>query len=100
MRRQGSASQKELYKGLNTGLVLKRFSGNSDPVSGQFSGIAKNSWWVKNGERHGALKEVMISGNMFDLLKNIKLIGSTTYRQMGSFDSPYLLIDGVSVTSA
>jgi PmbA protein len=97
---QGSSSQEELYKGLNKGLVLKRFSGNSDPVSGQFSGIAKNSWWVKNGERSGALKEVMISGNMFELLKNIKLIGKKTYRQMGSFDSPYLLIDGVSVTSA
>jgi PmbA protein len=96
----GKMSQDDLYKSLNTGLVLKRFSGNTDPVSGQFSGIAKNSWWVEKGQRKGALKEVMVSGNMFELLQNIKLIGSTSFRQMGSFDSPYLLIDGISVTSS
>lgn len=96
----GKASESQLYSGLNTGLVLKRFSGNSDPVSGQFSGIAKNSWWVENGKRHSSLKEVMISGNMFELLQNIKLIGSDVVRQTGSFDSPYILIDGVSVTSS
>ncbi len=96
----GKSSQDDLYKSLNAGLVLKRFSGNTDPVSGQFSGIAKNSWWVEKGQRKGALKEVMVSGNMFELLENIKLIGSTSFRQMGSFDSPYLLVDGLSVTSS
>ena len=95
----GKSSEAELYSALNNGLVLKRFSGNSDPVSGQFSGVAKNSWWVENGKRAASLKEVMISGNMFDLLKDIKLIGSKIHRLSGSFDSPYILIDGVSVTS-
>jgi len=96
----GKTSQDDLHKSLNTGLVLKRFSGNTDPVSGQFSGIAKNSWWVEKGQRKGPLKEVMVSGNMFELLQNIKLIGATSFRQMGSFDSPYLLVDGISVTSS
>lgn len=95
----GSSSQNDLYNALGTGIVLKRFSGNSDPVSGQFSGVAKNSWAVEGGKRSSALKEVMVSGNMFDLLNNIKMVGSQTFRQMGSFDSPYILVDGVSVTS-
>jgi PmbA protein len=95
----GTASQSDLMKGLGTGLLLKRFSGNADPVSGQFSGVAKNSYWIENGERAYPLKEVMISGNMFDLLNQISLVGSESVRQMGSFDSPYILVDGVSVTS-
>lgn len=98
--KKGNQSLQQLYQALNTGLVLKRFSGNEDPVSGEFSGVAKNSWWVENGERAQALKEVMISGNMFDLLKNIKLIGSDIFTQSGSFESPYILVDNVSVTSA
>ena len=95
----GKTSENDLYDALQTGLVLKRFSGNSDPVSGQFSGVAKNSWWVEKGKRTSALKEVMIAGNMFDLLKSIQLIGSKVHCIGGSFDSPYILIDGVSVTA-
>ena len=38
----GQTDLNTLNSALNTGLVLKRFSGNSDPVSGNFSGIAKN----------------------------------------------------------
>jgi PmbA protein len=96
----GKTAQQDLFNGLNNGLVLKRFSGNSDPVSGQFSGVAKNSWWVTGGKRSHALKEVMISGNMFELLQNVKQVGSEIFRQGGSLDAPYLLIDGVSVTSS
>lgn len=95
----GKSSLNELNEALNTGLMLKRFSGNSDPVSGQFSGVAKNSWWVEKGKRAWPLKEIMVSGNMFDLLEKIQLVGKDTFRQMGSFDSPFVLVDDVSVTS-
>jgi PmbA protein len=95
----GDASQEDLYKALNAGIVIKRFSGNSDQISGQFSGVAKNSWRVENGKRGPALKEVMVSGNMLELLNEIKMIGARSYRQGGSFESPYILVDGVSVTS-
>ncbi len=95
---KGTATMKDLNSALGNGLVLKRFSGNADPVSGSFSGVAKNSWWVENGQRTKSIKEVMISGNMFELLKSIKLVGTDVIRQSGSFDSPYILVDGVSVT--
>jgi len=95
----GKESDPELNQALNSGLVLKRFSGNADPVSGEFSGVAKNSWWVKNGKRTHSVKEVMVAGNMFDLLDRVNLVGSTIHRQSSSFDSPYMLIDGLSVTA-
>ncbi len=84
---------------LNTGLVLKRFSGNNDSISGQFSGVAKNSWWIENGQRTHAVHEIMVSGNVFDLLKQIVSIGSQPHRLIGDIVAPYILVDGVSVTA-
>ncbi|MCC6277430.1 MAG: TldD/PmbA family protein [Oligoflexia bacterium] len=95
----GTASDSELYQAVKEGLVLKRFSGNADPVSGQFSGIAKNSWWIENGQRAYPVKEVMVSGNMFDLLKEITAIGRVQHEPMGSVLAPYIAVDKVNVTA-
>lgn len=95
----GSQSLESLYKDMGEGLVLKRFSGNEDPIAGNFSGVAKNSWWVTGGKRSHALKEVMISGNMFDLLSDVKGISKEVLRHFGSLEAPYILVDNVSVTS-
>ncbi len=95
-----TVSEESLYRQMGTGLLLKRFSGNCDPVSGQFSGVAKNSWWVENGQRSHAVQEIMVSGNVFELLKQIIAIGSTLHTNLGGSQAPYILVDGVSVTSA
>ncbi len=95
-----TVSEESLYQQMGTGLLLKRFSGNCDPVSGQFSGVAKNSWWVENGQRSHAVQEIMVSGNVFELLKQIIAIGSTLHTNLGGSQAPYILVDGVSVTSA
>ncbi|MBF0276566.1 MAG: TldD/PmbA family protein [SAR324 cluster bacterium] len=97
---EGKALSEELlYQKLGTGLVLKRFSGSCDPISGQFSGVAKNSWWVENGKRSHAVHETMVSGNAFDVLKQILAIGSQLHVNLGGSQAPYILIDGVSVTA-
>ncbi len=83
---------------LGTGLVLKRFSGNSDPISGQFSGVVKNSWWLQNGERSHAVDETMVSGNLFETLQQIQAVGSNLHTTIGGAQAPYILIDGISVT--
>ena len=94
-----TVSEETLYQTLGTGLVLKRFSGNIDPVSGQFSGVAKNSWWVERGQRSHAVQEVMVSGNAFAALKQIVAIGSSLHTDIGGMQTPYILVDGLSVTA-
>ena len=89
----------DLAAELGSGLVVKRFSGNLDPQSGQFSGIAKNSWWVRDGERAHAVNEVMIAGNAFEVLEQIVAAGDRLHSIMGEGRAPYLLVDGVSVTA-
>ncbi len=94
-----TVSEEDLYRQLGAGLVLKRFSGSCDPISGQFSGVAKNSWWVENGKRSHPIHETMVSGNAFDVLKQIVAIGSELHTNLGGSQAPYILVDGVSVTA-
>ncbi|MBI37970.1 MAG: hypothetical protein CMF59_00100 [Leptospiraceae bacterium] len=88
----------QLVKRMGSGLLIKRFSGNADPSSGHFSGVAKNSFWVENGEIR-PVKEVMVSGNLFEMLKQIVAGTDRDFEVMGGARAPYLLVDGVSVTS-
>lgn len=92
-------TDQELLKSFNQGLVIKRFSGNSDFTSGQFSGVAKNSWWVENGQRAFPVTEVMIAGNLFDLVKQVLEIGKEAHLLGGGGMAPYIIVDGVSVTA-
>ncbi len=87
----------ELLRTMKEGLLLKRFSGNEDPISGRFSGVAKNSRWVENGEICFGVQEVMVSGDLFGLLRDV--IAASTERMVasGGWSAPYLLVDGCSV---
>ena len=80
-------------------LLVDRFSGNVDPITGDFSGVAKAARDIRNGEDQGPVKETMISGNAFELMKNILEV-SKERESFFSYDLlPYFLVDGVSVTA-
>ena len=88
----------KIVQRMGKGLLIKRFSGNADPSSGHFSGVAKNSYWIENGEIR-PVKEVMVAGNLFELLNQIVAGTDQDYEVMGGARAPYLLVDGVSVIS-
>ena len=92
-------SDRQLFQDFSSGLVVKRFSGNSDPISGQFSGVAKNSWMLKSDGTKVPVQEVMIAGNLFDLLNQIVAVGSEQHSLMGNGLAPYIVVDGVAVTA-
>jgi PmbA protein len=79
-------------------LVVDRFSGNIDPIKGDFSGVAKSSRYFKSGQDHGAVAETMIAGNLFETLNSILAVSSITEDVSGSMQMPWMLVDGVSVT--
>lgn len=82
-------------------LWINRYSGQTDPVSGEFSGVAKGSEWWIGGEFRHCVEETLISGNIFECL-NENLLGLSLETELvdSSHDSPYLLVDGVSVTAS
>lgn len=90
---QGIPNQKEF-------LLIHRFSGQTDSVSGDFSGVAKSSEWWAGGEKRYCVKETLISGNVFEVLGKNLLGCSQETEVVDSQESvPYLFADGVSVTA-
>lgn len=84
---------------LGRGLFVQRFSGTVDPASGDFSGVAKSARWVEGGRVVRSLKETLLSGNAFALLKEVQELSTTRERLSGAALAPYALVDGVSVTA-
>ncbi len=67
----GERSLEEMIASVENGLLLNRFSGGNPSPNGDFSGVAKNSFLIRNGKIAAAVSETMISGNIAALLKNI-----------------------------
>jgi PmbA protein len=80
-------------------LMVSRFSGRTDPITGDFSGVAKGGEWWRGGERAHYVQETLISGNMFEAL-GPGLFGISRETQIvdSSEESPTLIISNVSVT--
>ncbi len=68
----GASSLEEMIGSVKQGVLLCRFSGDSPSESGDFSGIAKNSYVIRDGRVMHPVKEIMLSGNLRDLLRNIR----------------------------
>lgn len=67
----------------------------ANPITGDFSVEASNSFIIDNGERK-PIKKAMISGNIYDLLGDAVAVGDET-KQRGSFIIPKLLLHDVRV---
>jgi len=59
----------------------------ANPISGDFSVEARNSFVIKNGEITSPIKSMMLSGNIFELLKSIDGIGKDV-RKVGNVVTP------------
>ena len=81
-------------------LYVHRYSGQTDPVTGDFSGVAKGGEWWQQGERVYYVQETMISGNLFEALQE-DLFGLSRETEVveSSEECPTLVLDQVSVTS-
>ncbi|MFN0007585.1 MAG: TldD/PmbA family protein [Planctomycetota bacterium] len=91
--------RRELERALGSGLYVQRFSGTVDPASGDFSGVAKSARWIEGGEVAYPVKETLIGGNVFDLLKRVIALSSKAERCSGEARAPYALLDAVAVTA-
>lgn len=93
----GDISLNDMIKNVERGIILNRFSGGQPGTNGDFSGVAKNSFLIENGEITNALNETMISGNLASMLKNIIGISSETVCD-GLTVLPYILFDGITIS--
>jgi PmbA protein len=93
----GNQTLSEMIKEIDQGILVGRFSGGYPNANGDFSGIAKNSFFIKDGEIKQALSETMISGNLFDLMNDVYATSSEVY-QNGTGHLPYLATKNITIS--
>jgi PmbA protein len=94
----GDRSLDEIVAGTERGIILSRFSGGNPNSNLEFSGIAKNSFYIEDGEIRHALSETMVTGNLQDLLRNIRAV-SREQVNFGDHAYPYLAASGVTISA-
>ena len=94
----GSTPPEALVQADGPLLIATRFSGNPDPISGDFSGVVKGGFLVRGGERR-PVREVTIAGNLLECLHNISAISTEARRPYSTFLIPALRIEDISVTA-
>jgi PmbA protein len=94
----GTSSTDDMIRQVDDGLLVYYLQGahSSNPVSGEFSVVATPVWKIKNGEIAFASRDVMIAGNIFEVLKNVKIVGNNE-RQVGSLIAPWITVENVRV---
>ncbi|HUV76017.1 MAG TPA: metallopeptidase TldD-related protein [Dehalococcoidales bacterium] len=97
----GSTTFDEMIRDIKEGLVIEYLMGaeQGNVLGGEFSGNVLLGYKVESGKIVGRVKDTMVSGNVYQLLKDIAAIGSET-RWVGSFlQTPHLYFPSLSVAA-
>ena len=72
----GTRSSRDLVADVACGVLLGRLSGTKPDASGDFSGVAKNSFLIRDGRIRHPLEATTVSGNLAELLRGITAVSS------------------------
>jgi PmbA protein len=97
----GKVSFEDMVKSIDEGIIVEQLlgAGQGNMLGGDFSGNVLLGYKIEKGEIVGRVKDTMISGNIYQLLKNIAAIGSDTKWVGGFISTPSICCANVSVTS-
>lgn len=98
----GQRSLEQILKDVDEALIVEGVmgAGRGNPLTGEFSTPVSLGFLVRKGEIVGRVKNTMIAGNVYDLLKD-KLIALSDRPEwvFGFVHAPAIALDGVSVAS-
>jgi PmbA protein len=94
----GTSSYASLCRESERAVLVNRFSGSSNPVTGEFSGVVKGGFLLRAGERI-PIRETLVAGNLYDLLRAISGVSKEVQCLRGSAFVPALRVENVSVTA-
>jgi PmbA protein len=95
----GALDEAALLRDMGHGLIVDELIGvgQGNVVSGAFSHPVALAWRVDGGEILGRVKDAAVAGNAFELLRNIRALGSGAKWLGGSRLVPPMVLDGVSI---
>ena len=76
---------------------MGRFSGGKPGPAGDLSGVAKNSFLIENGKVTKPLSEVMIAGNLGDMLRDTTAV-SQEQENSGYWLLPWVRVSNVTIS--
>ena len=89
----------KMIESIKEGIFITDFAGlhsGLNTISGDFS-LAGEGFYIKDGKIDKPLNQITISGNFFELLKNIKDIASDIKFSFSSVGSPSIMVEGLKV---
>lgn len=98
----GSKTLDALLVEMQNGVLITEVSGlhaGADAVSGDFSLLAKG-FWVEEGKKSRPVEQITVAGNFFELLKQIRTVGSDLRFPMGGMGSPSVDVGELSIAGA
>ena len=94
-----SKSFDKMIENIKEGIFITDFAGlhsGLNTISGDFS-LAGEGFYIKDGKIDKPLNQITISGNFFELLKNIKDIANDIKFSFSSVGSPSIVVEGLKV---
>ncbi len=98
---EGEVSFKEMIKDISEGIIIDQVLGlgQGNIISGAFSNNVQLGFKIENGKIVGRVKDVMISGNAIEELKNIAALGNKTKWIEGKYKFPHIYLKSLSVSA-
>ncbi len=98
----GAKSKEQLFSMIDKGVLVRGMMGlhTMDAATGDFSLNVSEGHFIQKGERKHALKETMIAGNFFDILKSVEALGKKVEHAGHGQYLPYVLLPKVKVIGA
>ena len=93
----GKGSLEDLIQQLDCGLVVDQLLGEGAEISGEFSVNVELGYKVQNGQIIGRVKDTMIAGNVYNVLRQLVALGGDADWN-GPCYTPSLIVEGISTT--
>ncbi len=97
----GNTTFDEMVRDIKEGLIIEQLMGaeQGNILGGDFSGNVLLGYKIENGKIVGRVKNTMVSGNIYQALKEIAAIGREAKWVGGFLQTPHLYFPSLSVAS-
>jgi PmbA protein len=97
----GDVTFDEMVRDIKEGLVIEQLMGaeQGNVLGGDFSGNVLLGYKIENGKIVGRVKNTMVSGNIYQVLKEISALGKESKWVSGAIRTPHIYCPGLAVAS-
>jgi len=98
---EGEASFEDMVSSIKDGIVVERLlgAGQSNILGGDFNANVLLGYRIENGKITGRLKNTVINGNVYTVLKKVQAVGKDARWVGGSLKTPSIYCAGVSAAT-